>query len=444
MHQAPIAPPLAGSLLLHLLVQISLLALLALCLGRLAMRCGLPAVVGELSTGVLLGPSVLGHLAPGLLHRLWAAGPGQANLLDAVSQLGVLLLVGVTGAYVNTDLLRRRKASVARIGGTSLLIPLGLGVAVSYLVPAELLGGADRTVFGCFIGVVMGVSAIPVIAKTLTDMRLLHRDVGQLTLASAAMADLGSWLTLSMVAAAATGGLSAVLVLRDVGSLAAVLLAAWLLGRPLVAFALRLAARSPGPGSVTAVVFVTVLSGAAGTQALGLEGVFGAFVAGLLIGPGAVDPARLMPLRVVTLSVLAPLFLATAGLRMDLLTLSKPAALFTAAGLCLVAVASKVGAGYLGARLSKLGRWEGLAIGSGLNARGVVDIVVASVGLRLGVLTQAMYTTVVLIALATSIMAAPLLRFTMRRVAQTQEEQRREGVLVAADELILSGDAQVT
>ncbi len=206
MHQAPIAPPLAGSLLLHLLVQISLLALLALCLGRLAMRCGLPAVVGELSTGVLLGPSVLGHLAPGLLHRLWAAGPGQANLLDAVSQLGVLLLVGVTGAYVNTDLLRRRKASVARIGGTSLLIPLGLGVAVSYLVPAELLGGADRTVFGCFIGVVMGVSAIPVIAKTLTDMRLLHRDVGQLTLASAAMADLGSWLTLSMVAAAAPAG----------------------------------------------------------------------------------------------------------------------------------------------------------------------------------------------------------------------------------------------
>lgn len=166
------------------------------------------------------------------------------------------------------------------------------------------------------------------------------------------------------------------------------------------------------------------------TQALGMEAVFGAFVAGILVGSGsgsgAVEPRRLAPLRAVIMSVLAPIFLATAGLRMDLGTLNSGDALLAAAVLLSVAVLGKFAGAYVGARTSRLGHWESLALGAAMNARGVVQIIVAMVGLRLGVLTVETYTIIALVAIATSMMAPPLLRIAMSRVSQSADERLRQ------------------
>lgn len=205
------------------------------------------------------------------------------------------------------------------------------------------------------------------------------------------------------------------------------MLAAALLGRPLVRAALRLADRAEGPGPAITTTVVLILGGSAASLALGLEAALGAFVVGLLISPpGTVDVAKLAPLRAVTLAVFAPVFLATAGLQMDLSVLGTPRTLFVAAVVCTVAVLGKVAGAYLGARLSRLTHWEGLAIGAGLNARGAVEVVVASIGLRLGVLSETMYTVVVLVAIVTSLMAAPTLRWTMRHNEERSDERLRE------------------
>jgi len=421
-------PPLAGGQVSLLLLQLGLLLALALGLGAVARRFGQPVVIAELLAGVLLGPSVLGWALPGVAGWLFPARAGQVHLLDACSQLGAVLLVGMTGAQLDLRMIARRRGAVATVGVGGLVVPLGLGLGAGYLVPSSLFPpAAPRAAFAAFLGVAMCVSAIPVIAKTLADMRLIHRDVGQIILGAATVEDVAAWFLLSVVSAMVTHALGPAVVVVWALRLLGFVAAAAVLGRPLVALALRLAARTADPGPVNAMAAALILLGAAAAQALAMEPVFGALVAGSLIGhQRAVEPARLAPLRVTVLAVLAPIFLAAAGLRADLTLLGTPPVAVAGAVILLLAVVGKFVGAYAGARLSRLTHREGLALGAGLNARGVVEIVIATVGLRLGVLTMATYTIVVLVAILTSVMAPPFLRMAMTRVEQTAEERLRE------------------
>jgi Kef-type K+ transport system membrane component KefB len=208
------------------------------------------------------------------------------------------------------------------------------------------------------------------------------------------------------------------------------------IGGPLVRGTMRLTGRSDEPGTSIAAAVVIVLLGAACTHSLGMEPVFGAFVAGILLGTARKqDLARLAALRTVVLSVLAPLFLATAGLRMDLTGLRRPSIALAAVAVLAVAIVGKFVGAYLGARLSRLSNWEGLALGAGMNARGVIEVIVATTGLRLGVLDTAGYTIVVLVAIVTSLMAPPLLRVATARITQSDEEMLRKATLDAMSEV---------
>ncbi|WP_326695966.1 cation:proton antiporter [Streptomyces sp. NBC_01754] len=420
-----LVPPMESHSLLVFLLQVGLLLLSAIVLGRLAARIGMPSIVGELTAGVFLGPSLLGWAAPDLSAWLLPADPAQMHMLDAVGQIAVLLLVGLTGTEMDLGLMRRRRRTALRISLSGLLIPLALGIAAGFPL-ARLLspGRSDPTVFALFLGVAMCVSAIPVIAKTLMDMNLIHRNVSQLALMAGMIDDAFGWFMLSIVSAMAVGGLGADDIALTLLRMLLVLLVAVVIGRPLIRTALR-----SGAGSrerVVAIVVVLVLLAGSGTQALGLEAVFGAFVCGILIGSTKEFTAeRTAPLRTVVLSVLAPLFFVTAGLRVDLRALAQPKVLTAALAVLVIAVAGKFAGAYLGARLSRLTKWEALALGAGMNARGVVEVIVAMVGLRLGILDAATYTIVVLVAVVTSIMAPPLLRVAMRRIEHTEEEQLR-------------------
>jgi Kef-type K+ transport system membrane component KefB len=419
-------PPLAADELLTLIVQLVALLSAALILGRVAARVGMPAIVGELLAGVVLGPSLLGHTAPALYHWLFPARPSQQHLLDAVGQFGILLLVGIAGAHLDIASVPRRGATALRISVLGLVIPLAFGVAAGYFAPGLLIANSDRAVFAMFVGVAMCVTAIPVIAKTLADMNLLHREIGQLTLTAGMFDDAVGWFLLSVVSAMATAGLHRGALTRSVLYLVGFVVVTTLVGRYLVRGVMRLAGRSKEYSTSIMAAVVLILVGAMVTQSLHMEAVFGAFAVGVLIGTqGVVEPRRLAPLRTVVLSVLAPIFLATAGLRMDLTVLGNPTVLLAAVVAVAIAILGKFAGAYLGARLSRMGHWAGIAMGAGMNARGVIEIVVATVGLRLGVLNVASYTIVALIAMITSLMAPPLLRVAMSRVGQDAEERMR-------------------
>jgi Kef-type K+ transport system membrane component KefB len=419
--------PIAADQLLLFLLQVGSLLLLALLLGAAARRVGMPAIVGELLAGVILGPSLLARLAPDVTGWLFPARPDQFHLLDVVGQIAVLLLVGVTGIQLDLGLIRRRGVAAARISVAGLVVPLALGIATGLLLPPSLLPHkGHHIVFALFIGVAMCVSAIPVIAKTLSDLNLLHRNVGQLSLTAGVIDDAVGWLLLSVVSALATTGLRAGNVALSVLSLLGVLVVAVTVGRPVVRLVMRLAQRSPEPGLPAAATVVLVLFAGAATHALKLEAVLGAFVCGILIGScRGLDRARLAPLRTVVTYVLAPLFFATVGLRLDLTLLARPPVLAGAVIVLLVATVGKFTGAFAGAVTSRLNRWEALAIGAAMNSRGVVEIIVASVGVRIGVLSTESYTIVVLVAIATSLTAPPILRWSMSHVEHTAEERLR-------------------
>ncbi|MDQ3790142.1 MAG: cation:proton antiporter [Actinomycetota bacterium] len=419
--------PMGGHQVLVFVTLLGLLLGSALLLGLLARRLGMPSVIGELCAGVLIGPSVAGSLAPGVFEWLRLSDRAQLHLVDAVGHIGVLLLVGITGIGIDVRLMRRRAGTTAWVSTTALVLPLAAGIALGLVLPAHLLGnGAERVPFAAFIGVAMCVSAVPVIAKTLLDLRLLHRDFGQLIMGSATVIDLVGWLLLSVVSAMVTVGIRAANVLLQIGLIATVVVLCLTVARPVVGQALRLAGRTRDQGVVTATVVLLVFAFAAGTQALHLEAVLGAMLGGMVIGSSRwLDRQQLGALRTFTTAVAAPVFFATAGLRMDLTALARPEILGATALVLVVAVVAKFAGAYLGARTARLDRWEAIALGAGLNARGAIEVIIAMVGLQLGVLSTAMYTVIVLVAITTSLVAPPMLRLAGHRIAVTNEEKER-------------------
>src|SRR5438309_3947527 len=274
----------------------------------------------------------------------------------------------------------------------------------------------------------MRASAIPVIAKVVMDMDLIRRDIGQIPLAAGMIDDTTGWILLSVVAGlAARGVVDPASVGKSIASVLLVLGLSLTVGRRLVAALIRVVDNRIGGdmAKITTLVLVALALGSP-TQFLGLEAVLGAFIAGILVGRvRRFDHHVAETFRVVALGIFTPVFFAVSGLRVDLAQLVHPQVLLIAGIVLAVAILGKFAGVYLGARLTRLGHWEALSLGAGMNARGAMEIIVATIGLTLGILTAKMYSIILLTAIATSLMAPPLLRWTIRRVEMGEEERRR-------------------
>src|SRR5438309_4802179 len=274
----------------------------------------------------------------------------------------------------------------------------------------------------------MRASAIPVIAKVVMDMDLIRRDIGQIPLAAGMIDDTTGWILLSVVAGlAARGVVDPASVGKSIASVLLVLGLSLTVGRRLVAALIRVVDNRIGGdmAKITTLVLVALALGSP-TQFLGLEAVLGAFIAGILVGRvRRFDHHVAETFRVVALGIFTPVFFAVSGLRVDLAQLVHPQVLLIAGIVLAVAILGKFAGVYLGARLTRLGHWEALSLGAGMNARGAMEIIVATIGLTLGILTAKMYSIILLTAIATSLMAPPLLRWTIGRVEMGEEERRR-------------------
>ncbi len=421
--------PLGEHELLLLLVQFGLLLTVARALGQVAVRFKLPSVVGELLAGFVLGPTLFGALAPGAFEALFPQEPGQVHLLEVVSWLGVLMLLVLTGLETDVELIARKGKGAAVISLGGIAVPFATGVTLGFLIPERFIANpSQRLVFALFIGTAMSISAIPVIAKVLMEMRVIRRDIGQVTLAAGMIDDTIGWILLSVVAGMArTGGVNLGSAATAVLSVVAVLGLSYTLGQRLVSWVMRTVDnRVGGDMAKITTLMVMVLAFASVTQALHLEAVLGAFIVGVLVGRvKRFDMAPRHAFESVALGVFAPVFFAASGLRVDLSRLFTPQVFVVGLLVLGVAILGKFVGAYVGARVSRLGHWEALSLGAGMNARGAMEIIVATIGLSLGILTPEMYTIILLTAIVTSLMAPPLLRWTLARVEMTEEERQR-------------------
>lgn len=420
--------PLDEHQVLLVLVQVALLVGLARALGGLAGRVGQPPVVGELIAGIILGPSVFGALFPGGYG--WLFGSGYTTV-DAVvfglAWIGVILLLLALGYETDLAIIGRFKRAAIGVSAGSFLVPLVIFTTLAFFVPRTFVGDSGDTLFALFFALALSVSALPVVAKILADLGFLRRDFGQITLAAGMTMDAVGWLLLAALSGVVLqGNLDLASLGVSFGGLVVFLVVAATLGRWLLDRLFRMALR--GGSSVTAAVTVMVVAGLVGgaiTQALQLEAILGAFIVGILLGVTRHQlPRARETLESMTISVFAPIFFAYSGLRIDFTSL-EGSAVWWMVGIVVLAIAAKLAGTWIGARVGGLDSRQGVVLGAGLSALGAMGIVVAIIGLNLGVLTEAGFTVLVLAAVITSIVAPQLLKISVRGWEIPEAERRR-------------------
>ncbi|MCY3861226.1 MAG: cation:proton antiporter [bacterium] len=414
-------------------VNILVLVAVSHLFGLVMRRVGMPSVVGALLAGLVLGPSVFGVVwESGFEWFLPEIGQGgQWTLLVAVSWMGVALLLVVTGFETDLGLITKLGRPALLVTAGSLVVPLIGGVVVGLLLPSLFLAeGAERLTFTLFVALALAVSSLAVVAKILSELGLMRRDFGQITVAAGMANDVIGWILLGVFTGLATSGeVSAGQVLATLGGIAAFGVLALTVGQRVVDLLLRQVRRTGGSlAAALGVAMVTMLGFGVATEWLGVEAVLGAFVAGVVLHRSRFQHDDVLHyLEGLTNALFAPVFFATAGLQVDLRLLDNAEALWWALIVLGVAIVFKFAGAYGGARLAGRTHRAGLALGAGLNARGTLEIVIATVGLSVGVFSPTAFTVIVLVPVLTSLFASATLRGVVNNWQGTPDEQERLG-----------------
>ncbi|MFL6238226.1 MAG: cation:proton antiporter [Actinomycetes bacterium] len=406
--------------------QIAVLLSLAWLLGGAARRIGQPPIVGSLLAGLLAGPSVFGQIWPGGFQWFHPATQLHTGLLAAVADFSLLVLLIALGAETDLPLIRRLGRQAGAVVGGSLVLPFAAAAFVAAFLPHSFATGhGHRASFVLLVAAAMAVSSLPVVARMLTEMGITRRNVGQLSIGAATVNDGVGFVVLAL-AIALSGGGTVKLVVAIVGLIAFVAVLATAGQRGLDQVLRR--SRRHGPHVVSGIAICAVFTFvcAAVAQALGVDAALGAFLAGILIGR-----SRFVPARVVTAiewssdAIFAPLYFATAGLSVDVTLLGRDQGAFWFIVVLAVALISKWLGVYGAGRAVKLTRREASALGSALNGRGAMQVILATAGAAAGIIGSSAFTVIILTSIVSSMLVPPWLRRTLRDWPGTDEEQAR-------------------
>jgi Kef-type K+ transport system membrane component KefB len=423
------------------LIELAIILGVAHYLGELMRRLKQPAVVGNILAGVLLGPSVLGHWFPRLELAIFPHDQNQANLLAATTWLGLLLLLFATGLETDINLIVRKGRTAFLVSAGGLLLPCISGFYLGKYLPDSLLVHPEQRLgFSLFLAVAMCISALPIVAYILRDLKAIRREVGQITLAAAMLDDTIGWILLAIVSGLVLSGkFDAMFAVRMVATAIGFLVLAYFVGRPLVKWAVTWTDDwTPGPSAQLTVLIVIGLLASSLTHWLGLESVLGIFVVGILAGMvPRLRSDTVHSLDLVVSSFLAPIYFGLAGLRVNLWSLLNWQMLLVLGLVIGIACVGKLIGVYAGAWSAGVAPWDRLAMSFGMNARGSMEIVVATVGFSMGVLTYQMYSVIVVMAVATAVVAGPAMRWALVKGDVGGSDAERLAALEAAEKSFL-------
>ncbi len=392
-----------------LLLQVLVIVAAARVLGSLFAKIRQPRVIGEIVAGILLGPSLLGLLAPGVQGFLFPAT--SLGSLQLLSQVGVILFMFVVGIELDVQLLRKKADAAVLVSHASIVVPFFLGTATALLLYRSLAPAGTRfSAFALFLGVAMSITAFPVLARILEERKMTTSFLGSTAIACAAVGDITAWCLLAVVVALAhSSGLSGALMTIVLTLL--FIAGMFFVVRPRVA---RLVGERPPDesrsGGLLAGILLFVFISALCTEVIGIHALFGAFLAGVCMPPSP-GLRKYLRERLETFSsvFLLPLFFAFTGLRTQIGLLDDWRSWLTCAGIIAVAIAGKLGGSMLAARWTGMAWGDSFALGVLMNTRGLVELIVLNVGYDLGILSPRIFAMLVLMALVTTFMASPVL-----------------------------------
>ncbi|TPI70920.1 potassium transporter [Mesorhizobium sp. B3-1-3] len=409
--------------------ELILLLVVGRGIGEVLEILGQPAVMGQLIGGILLGPSLLGWVWPAGERLIFAGDPSQKSMINAIAQLGVLMLLLLTGMETDLRLVRRVGRACFSISAAGVAMPFALGFVAAQFMPATLLAaGSERIVAGLFLGTALSISSVKIVAMVVRDMNFMRRDLGQIIVSSAIIEDTIGWVIIAITIGIATKGRIEIGSLAfTIAGVAAFMAFSFTLGRRIVFDAIRWT-NDTFRSEYAVVTVILAIMGAMAliTDLIGVHTVLGAFVAGILVGESPILSRHIEgQLRGIITALFMPVFFGVAGLSADLTVLVDPQLALLTVALVVIASIGKFGGAFIGAEVAGMSRAEGIAVGCGMNARGSTEVIVASIGLSMGVLSHNLFTMIVTMAVITTLIMPPTLRWALRRLPIGEKEKKR-------------------
>ena len=445
-----------------LVAEILLLLVVGRVLGEGMQRIGQPALMGTLLAGIILGPSLFGWVWPSAQHFLFPKDEAQKGMIDGLSQVGILMLLLLTGMETDLKLVRKSGFAAMVIALCGIAFPFACGFLLGEFGPSSLFGGSGsggHLATSLFLGTALSISSIKIVAMVVREMNFMRRNLGQIIVATAIMEDTVGWVIIAIIfgITGASGGdhggghgFDLLGLAKTVGGVVLFLVFCFTAGRWLVFSAIRWVNdnfRSDFP--VVTVILVIMGCFAEMTQLLGVRTVLGAFMAGVLIGESPILTDHIQgQLRGMITAFFMPIFFGMSGLSADLTILKDGRIAALTVGLVAIASIGKFSGAFAGAMLGRLKWREGIALGCAMNARGSTEVIVASIGLSMGALSQNLYTMIVTMAVITTMAMPPMLRAALSGIPMSKEEETRitreaidqRGFLPRLERLLLAVD----
>lgn len=399
-----------------MLLSFGALLFVARVLGELAERLHQPAVLGELLAGILLGPTVLGNLAPGFAGFLFPEHGPNAVALEAIATLAIVFFLLVAGIEVDLSTVWRQGNIGLKVGIVGMVIPFALGLLAAWVAPRALgrEPDADALVFALFLATALSITALPVIAKTLMDLGLYRSDMGMVVVSAAIFNDLVGWIAFAIIMGM-MGTVSAhshsipLTITLTLGFVAVMLtLGRWAIHRVLPA----LQAYTRWPGGVLSFALILALFGATFTEWIGIHAIFGSFIVGVALGDSSHlrERTRVIIDQFVSF-VFAPVFFASIGLRVNFVAHFDPVLVLT---ILVVACLCKLAGGFLGARWGGMAKRDAWAVGFAMNARGAMEIILGLLALEAGIIRERLFVAIVIMAIVTSMLSGPMMNLILK------------------------------
>jgi Kef-type K+ transport system membrane component KefB len=398
---------------LVLILSLGLLIIAARMFGEFFRKFKMPLVVGELIAGIILGPSLVGHYFPELSNLLFTRNPHASLALSGIINMSIIMLLFVAGMELNLSLIRQQGKAALSTSVLSLIVPLGLGFVTAYY-GYQFYGrnSTDKVAFSLFMGTAMAISALPVIARTLIDLNLFKTKIGSIIITAAMFNDLIGWVLFSMIMGMLKGSANHNVLLTLLYTVAYAILMLTVV-RILINKSLPWAEKNfTWPGGFLSLSLGLAFLGAAFTEFIGLHAIFGAFIIGITIGDSVHVTEKMKDIvnQFVT-NIFAPLFFISIGFKVNFLDHFN---LQITIIILVLAFVGKIFGGYFGAKIGGLGNKESLAIGFGMNARGAMEIILATLALQANLIGEEVFVAIVIMAVITSIVAGPMMNWLLK------------------------------
>jgi len=410
---------LSSSEIIHFLLILLLILIPARVLGEICRRYKLPAITGEILAGILIGPTLLGYFFPGLFHNLFIASPQAYGAFDGIANIGIILLMFIAGFEVNLKQIRENGKQALAISLTGILFPFAIGFACVWMLYQSHFAnaGSNQLVTSLFFGTALSITALSVITKILIDVDILKTRIGNIVLTAAMVDDFLGWVLFSVIIKMIGSG-------KEQASfwsvIVVVLFAVFMLtaGRWIVHRLLALAAKQQSMGRVFTVAVCLCFAGAVATEFLGVRGVFGAFLVGVAVSDSEHFTAKHKDvLHQFTINVLAPLFFASVGLRLNFIANFN---LEIVVIILVIACVAKLIGAMIGGALSGMTKNESVAVAFGMNARGSQEIVLGLIALQAKIINEPVFEGLVVMTVVTMVISGPIMKHYFLKEQKTQ------------------------